>query len=116
MEDVINKLPIHEQFILWVCRENKKEKKQEINRRFNFLFWDIRFSWRSSKNLWGRFGGGWNWKLGVQIGGTTTIISLFVCEFVINKRPKQQHLTDGLVAPLAKASSGPNGETPLHQT
>lgn len=28
--------------------------------------------------LFGRFGGGWNWKLGFQAGGKTLIISLLV--------------------------------------
>lgn len=28
---------------------------------------------------WDRFGGGWNWKLGFQIGGKTLIVNLLVC-------------------------------------
>ena len=27
-------------------------------------------------SLWGRFGGGWQWKIGVQAGGSTIIFSL----------------------------------------
>ena len=35
-------------------------------------------SMRSAQSFTGRFGGGWNWKLGVQAGGQTVIISLLV--------------------------------------
>jgi len=27
-------------------------------------------------DLWGRFGGGWNWKVGIQVGGSSVIITL----------------------------------------
>lgn len=37
-------------------------------------------SWRSSKSIWGRFGGGWQWKFGVQASSTTVIIALLVME------------------------------------
>ena len=33
---------------------------------------------KSAKAAWGRFGGGWNWSLGIQGGGTTVIINLLV--------------------------------------
>jgi hypothetical protein len=45
---------------------------------FNNL--QIRFSYRSSTHVWGRFGGGWNWKLGLQIGTRTVLVSLLICE------------------------------------
>lgn len=60
----------------------------KVVRRFDFLFWSVKFSFRSSKNLWGRFGGGWNWKVGIQAGGTTIVFSLLICEVVINKRQR----------------------------
>jgi hypothetical protein len=37
-------------------------------------------TWRSSKSIWGRFGGGWQWKLGFQASRTIIIISLLVME------------------------------------
>jgi len=40
----------------------------------------VSFHYNKSNNLWGRFGGGWNWKFGFQIGGNTLIISLLICE------------------------------------
>lgn len=36
----------------------------------------VRLSWRDADGLMGRFGGGWNYKLGVQVGGSTVIVSL----------------------------------------
>ena len=32
----------------------------------------------------GRFGGGWNWKIGIQGGGKTVILSLLVFSLVFN--------------------------------
>lgn len=41
----------------------------EIVRRWTVFGIKIKFSWRSPRSLMGRFGGGWNWKIGVQAGG-----------------------------------------------
>ena len=38
---------------------------------------------RKANNFTGRFGGGWQWKLGIQASGSTVIISLFVMEISI---------------------------------
>lgn len=46
----------------------------------------IRWSHRSPRGVWGRFGGGWQWKLGIQQGGNTVIVSLFVAELRIEWR------------------------------
>lgn len=47
----------------------------------------VEYKCRSRKNLMGRFGGGWNWVLGVQVGSTTVIVNLLVCSvrFELNK-------------------------------
>lgn len=55
------------------------------NKIFTFGKWNIRYSHRSKNNFWGRFGGGWNWKLGIQIGGSTIIMSLLIAEITIWK-------------------------------
>jgi hypothetical protein len=40
----------------------------------------LKFSYehRSSKEFWGRFGGGWQYKIGVDIGSSTVLIHLVV--------------------------------------
>lgn len=43
----------------------------------------VSLQWRSRNSFLGRFGGGWNWKLGIQIGGATMIISLLILEIII---------------------------------
>lgn len=43
----------------------------------------IGYEHRSKDELWGRFGGGWNWKLGLQAGYTTLIINLLICSITI---------------------------------
>jgi len=34
---------------------------------------------------WGRFGGGWNWCLGFEIGGTTLVLNLLICSVRLEK-------------------------------
>ena len=69
----------------WIAikRFNEQEPKREVNwcRRIGRL--KITYRWRSKNCLWGRFGGGWNWELGVQVGGHTAIINLLVCSIRI---------------------------------
>lgn len=38
----------------------------------------IVFDFVSKDSFMGRFGGGWNWKLGFQIGGKTIILNLLI--------------------------------------
>ena len=40
----------------------------------------ISYSRKSKNEFWGRFGGGWQWKLGFQLGGNTLIINLLICD------------------------------------
>jgi hypothetical protein len=42
------------------------------------------FTVRGSDGVMGRFGGGWNWKLGFQAGGRTVIFSLLVAELRVS--------------------------------
>ena len=52
----------------------------KINKDFTYKNLHGNFSMRSKDGFMGRFGGGWNWKLGFQVGGNTIIISLLVAE------------------------------------
>jgi len=36
-----------------------------------------RYGWRGTPGM-GRFGGGWNWKLGIDVGGSSCILNLLV--------------------------------------
>lgn len=45
---------------------------------------EITFSIREAKSFMGRFGGGWNWKLGIQVGGSTALISLLIAELTLS--------------------------------
>ena len=47
--------------------------------RFEFII-----DWRSKKSRMGRFGGGWNWKVGFQIGETTIILHLLILSIIIS--------------------------------
>lgn len=46
----------------------------------------LRVTWlhRTSDELHGRFGGGWQWKLGVQAGGRSAVVSLLVAELKVS--------------------------------
>ena len=51
----------------------------------------IKFQYREKNNLWGRFGGGWNWKLGFQAGGSSLIINLLVMTISFRKKSKEPY-------------------------
>lgn len=62
--------------ILDICALNKAEKKDEVRKEFRIGKYKMAYHWKSKNCLWGRFGGGWNWKLGIQVGGSTVIVDL----------------------------------------
>lgn len=39
-----------------------------------------------ANKAWGRFGGGWQWKLGFQAGGKTVIFNLLVGKLKITRK------------------------------
>ena len=58
----------------------------EFKKEFSLIGYKITFEKRSKKkNLWGRFGGGWNIKFGFQLGGRTLIIDIFVMSVRIQR-------------------------------
>lgn len=75
-----------EQAIIEIVRLNKASPKKEIRRELRIGQWRLVYSRRSKENLWGRFGGGWNWKVGVQAGGSTVIIDLLVASVRIARQ------------------------------
>jgi hypothetical protein len=42
------------------------------------------FDWRVKSRLFGRFGGGWNWALGLKAGGSTVMLYLLVAMFRVS--------------------------------
>ncbi len=64
--------------ILALVAINKIFPKTEIRKTVYIGRLKVEYHWRSSKNLWGRFGGGWNWELGLQIGGSTIIVNCLI--------------------------------------
>lgn len=58
--------------------------KYRINKKWRVKRIEVGFSIRSSKCPFGRFGAGWNWKLGIQIGGRTILISLIIAELMLS--------------------------------
>ena len=69
-----------EGFWVNVMRLNRAIKTKGINKTWELRRLTIRFRWDRKSNLWGRFGGGWNWKLGFQAGGRCIIFSLVIFE------------------------------------
>ncbi len=56
----------------------KSTKPRNIRKKWTLGNFETTFQWKSSKELMGRFGGGWNWKVGFQIGSTTIIFNVLV--------------------------------------
>ncbi len=77
------KITKEESGIISMVRLNRLWKIQEINRSWHIGKTKITFRWRSKDNLWGRFGGGWNWKLGFQAGGKTLILDILIASLRI---------------------------------
>ena len=71
--------------ILAICALNKLEQKQEIYKRLRIGKLGISFRWRSSKCLWGRFGGGWQWALDIELAKRTININCLVFSVMIWK-------------------------------
>lgn len=57
-------------------------------RQWRFGALKVSLSIRSAKCPMGRFGGGWNWKLGIMVGGRTTILSLLVADLRFDWSPQ----------------------------
>lgn len=65
-----------ELFARWVL--DRRRTAWRIQREVRLGRLRVKFSWRSREFAFGRFGGGWNWKVGVQAGGRTLIVSLLI--------------------------------------
>lgn len=62
----------------------------DINKRFHVHGWIIRVQKRSKRNRMGRFGGGWQWKVGAQ--WTTyryVLVNLLVMTIIIEKEGRR---------------------------
>jgi hypothetical protein len=68
-----------------IIRLNQATPSKEVRRKWRVGRWRFTYSRRSKDNLWGRFGGGWNWKLGFQAGGRTVILALLVASLTISR-------------------------------
>ena len=79
--------------ILSMVALNKLLPKDEIVKRWSVLGFEIEFRWRSKKNLWGRFGGGWNWALGFEASGSSINIMLLIFTIGIHKPKKERKET-----------------------
>jgi len=49
----------------------------------------VLIQWRDPQNPLGRFGGGWQYEAGIQIGGSTVIVNLGVFSVRIDRRRRK---------------------------
>jgi hypothetical protein len=63
--------------------------KQFIEKNWTIRGCRIKFEWRDPKSPMGRFGGGWNWNVGVQVGGSTVILNLLVCSLRFDRKRRE---------------------------
>lgn len=61
----------------------------EIKKSFVFAGFDFKFTALSKNHFWGRFGGGWNFYLGIKIGGRTAYIGLGIASLRISRINKE---------------------------
>ena len=72
--------------IIAMCRLNTLVGREGVQRIVRLWRLEVRYERRFKSNLWGRFGGGWNWKLGIQAGRRTVIVNLLVSSLTFTVR------------------------------
>ena len=65
---------------LWGPRAERERRWQALGRR-----WTL--SMRPADGPTGRFGAGWQWKVGVQVGKATVIVNLLVASLRVDPLP-----------------------------
>jgi hypothetical protein len=65
-------------FIKFVVTLNRTTPRTEIKVRRLLGPIGVELHWQAKSNLWGRFGGGWDWELGFQAGESTIILNLLI--------------------------------------
>ena len=74
--------------MLNVVRYNKLVGRIQKKARLGRLH--LKFEWRSSSNLWGRFGGGWQWAVGFKASSRSIVIHLFICYVSLHLARKEE--------------------------
>lgn len=92
------KAPLIDRAILRMCKYNREHPPIEISKRIEVAGVRIAFNWRSSKNLWGRFGGGWNWKFGIMASKSTVIFDILVFSIRIDKTARRKVAEEKITA------------------
>ena len=64
------------------------KKNNEWRWGFKLGRFEFKFVWRS-RHGFGRFGGGWNWCIGVEVGGSTVILNCLVFYLRFNWRSRE---------------------------
>ena len=68
---------------------NKEKKPWYISKTIDIKRLRLIFKWNSRYNWMGRFGGGWDWKVGFGLGGSSLLINLLFCFISISIREKR---------------------------
>ena len=87
----------HERAYLNIIRADKILEAQEVFNKSRITHeWKpfsplrIVFTWKSSKCLWGRFGGGWQWAVGFEASRNAIIFNLLICSISISWYKKKE--------------------------
>ena len=88
IDDVIKKK--EQRGILAICALNRLDKEWEIRRSINIGRLKCTFEMRSKNRLMGRFGGGWNWHIGVEWSKHNAIFFVLVFMLRFNLATKEQ--------------------------
>lgn len=83
----MNSLTGQEAFAVSMIRLNNATPRKQRKVSFYRPGLEITIDYRHASNLWGRFGGGWQWEFGFQAAGRTLILRcLFFSVFFRLKR------------------------------
>lgn len=83
--DLDTRKEIAEIMIDEIGRIDRGNNVREINREIKLGPIGARFTWRSGNRFMGRFGGGWNWALGVKIAKGSILFNLIFCSILFSR-------------------------------
>ena len=81
---------------LFPQKENPMKNKNfhstyRIDKRWYVWCFEIRIVWCRNDGIMGRFGEGWNWRLGFQAGGETIVFHLLVLTISLSWLKRKTH-------------------------
>ncbi|KKN81375.1 hypothetical protein LCGC14_0319880 [marine sediment metagenome] len=77
------------EFAAAMVEHNEAHPQRSSERHWSMAGFEFNYERRDPKHHWGRFGGGWDYRLGIDVGGSTVIVNLLVASVQITRKDKR---------------------------